>query len=119
MPHKTGRGTYKGYESPESGGWPEPIRDEIRKVYGAYREKHPGEHRETKARGARIAWSTAKRKYPKLYRAHQRLSRETKKEMKEHPWAGRKTAERIATDHIRKHRSKYDYDINAARIEAI
>lgn len=109
MPHKTGRGTYKGYESPNTEGWPEPIRNEVRRVYGAWREKHPGENPSTKSRGARIAWFTAKRKYPSLYSQHmtrkRQLACETRKELKEHPWAGKKTAGRIAGDHIKEHSS--------------
>jgi hypothetical protein len=111
MPHKTGPGTYKGYESPNTSGWPEEIRDEVRRVYGAWRVKNPGENPSTKARGARIAWFTAKRKYPKLFRQHKkdarRLAIETKKELKEHPWAGKKTAGRIAEDHILKEKTQY------------
>jgi hypothetical protein len=109
MPHKTGPGTYKGFQSPETGGWPDPIRTEVRKVYGAWRSKHPGENRPTKARGARIAWAAAKRKYPEEFRQHlkdkRRLAIETRQEMKEHPWAGPKTAQRIAQDHIDKNTS--------------
>jgi hypothetical protein len=108
MPNRTGPGTYKGFKSPETGGWPEPIREEVRKVYGAWRSKNPGEDHATKARGARIAWAAARRKYPDLYRYHvkdsRRLEIETRKEMKEHPWAGRTTAHRIALDHARRHR---------------
>jgi len=107
MPHKKGRGTYKGYESPNTHGWPEPIREEVRLVYGAWREKNPGEDPKIKARGSRIAWSTAKKKYPKLYAQH---VRGTKKEQKEHPWAGKKTAERIAEDHIKEDPSAYISD---------
>ena len=120
MPHKTGPGTYKGYQSPETGAWPEPIQREVRKVYGAWRSKHPGENRTTKARGARIAWSTAKRKYPILFRQHQkdrrRLAIETRQEMKEHPWAGPKTARRIAQDHINENVSLHDRSSSRHRI---
>jgi hypothetical protein len=109
MPHRTGPGTYKGYESPITSGWPEEIKTEVRKVYGAWRSKNPGESHATKARGARIAWSAARRKFPDLYRQHvkdsRRLAFETKQELKEHPWAGRKTAARIAADHIREQSS--------------
>lgn len=108
MPHKTGHGTYKGYESPETTGWPKEIRDHVRKVYGAWREKHPGEDPAIKSRGARIAWASAKRKYPDLYSRHEKLIFETKKEMKEHPWAGEKTAERIAEDHLKKAKKTLD-----------
>lgn len=125
MPNLIGKGTYKGYQSPETAGWPEPIREEVKRVYGAYRKKHPGEDQTTKSRGARIAWSTARKKYPQLYSDHKKQSRMiasgTKKEMKEHPWAGRKTATRIASDHIREtlpKKKKHDFDINAARMEA-
>jgi len=103
MPHKKGRGTYKGYESPNTHGWPELIREEVRKVYGAWREKNPGEDPKIKARGARIAWSTARKKYPKLYAQHIGSI----KEGKEHPWAGKKTAERIASDHIKEDPTAY------------
>jgi hypothetical protein len=139
MPHKTGPGTYKGYESPNTSGWPEEIRNEVRKVYGAWRVKNPGENPSTKARGARIAWSIAKKKYPKLFRQHKkdarRLAIETKKELKEHPWAGKKLAGRIGQDHIsegktsdkrspctgrkpmKTKRSKYeDYNMEEARV---
>jgi hypothetical protein len=133
MPHKTGRGTYKGYESPNTEGWPEQIRDEVRRVYGSWRAKHPGENPKIKARGARIAWYVAKRKYPKLYHQHVKDNRhlkiETKKEMKEHPWAGPRTARRIASDHIykesgKKHSGKTrrirdGIDINAERMAAL
>jgi hypothetical protein len=132
MPHKTGHGTYKGYESPETGGWPEPIRNEVRRVYGAWRSKHTGENQAIKSRGARIAWSAARRKYPALYSQHKKQARqlkiETRKEMKEHPWASKKIAGRIAGDHIaenspslstgRKKKRTNDFDINAARQEA-
>jgi hypothetical protein len=108
MPYKKGPGTYKGYQSPDTGGWPEPIRDEVRRVYGSWRSKHPGEDPKIKARGSRIAWFTAKKKYPRLYRQHvQKVRKETRKEMVEHPWAGQRIAQRIAEDHIspaRKHR---------------
>ncbi len=70
MPFKRGRGTYKGYESPNTHGWPKPIREEVRKVYGAWRQKNPGEDPEIKARGSRIAWSAAEKKYPVLYAKH-------------------------------------------------
>jgi len=107
MPNRRGPHTYKGYMSPDTEGWPKEIREEVRKVYGAYRSKHPGESHETKSRGARIAWSAAKRKYPKLYASHNRdqrqLAFETRREMKEHPWAGKKIAGHLASDHIREH----------------
>lgn len=99
MPHKTGRNTYKGYKSPESTNWPKPIRNHVRRVYGAWRRKHPGESPAIKARGSRIAWSSAKKKYPGLYEHHQKFEKGVQQEMKEHPWAGRKTAERIESDH--------------------
>ena len=102
MPFKRGPGTHKGYKSPNTKGWPEPIRTEVRLVYGAYREKHPGENPTIKARGSRIAWAAARKKYPELYRQHQKIEREAKKERKEHPWASQQTAERIASDHISK-----------------
>ena len=109
MPHRTGPGTYNGYQSPNTSGWPKEIRDEVRHVYGAYRVKNPGESHAIKGRGARIAWAAARRKYPKLYSRHvrdqRRLAFETKKELKEHPWAGQKTATRIAADHIREQSS--------------
>lgn len=96
MPYKAGRNTYKGYESPNTHGWPQPIREEVRKVYGAWREKNPGEDPKIKSRGARIAWSAARRKYPKLFAQHAGAI----KEKKEHPWASSKTAAKIARDHI-------------------
>jgi hypothetical protein len=108
MPDKRGPDTYKGYESPITTGWPEPIRREVRHVYGAWRTKHPGEDPRIKARGSRIAWFAAKRKYPALYRQHvrqaARLQTETRQEMKEHPWAGQRTARRIASDHLTRSR---------------
>jgi hypothetical protein len=117
MPHRTGRGTYKGYESPETSGWPKPIQDTVRRVYGGWRVRHPGENPTIKARGARIAWYVAKRKYPHLYKEHvqeqHRLRTETRKEMKEHPWAGQKTAQRIATDHITKQERHRMADLHA------
>jgi hypothetical protein len=102
MPHKRGPGTYKGFQSPDTAGWPAPIRQEVRKVYGAYREKHPQEDRKVKARGAQIAWSAARRKYPKQYRAHvSMVNREARQEHKEHPWLSREGSRRVAQDHIR------------------
>ena len=106
MPYKTGTGTYKGYESPNTHGWPDPIREEVRKVYGAYREKHPGEDHTIKSRGTRIAWSAARKKYPKLYSQHIG----GQKEHKEHPWTSKKTSERIASDHIKEDPNAYVKD---------
>jgi hypothetical protein len=110
MPFKTGRGTYKGYQSPNTSGWPKEIRDEVRHTYGAFREKNPGEDHAIKSRGARIAWAAARRKYPRLYSDHQRqqrkIERETRKEMREHPWAGKWVARRIASDHIQETSSR-------------
>jgi hypothetical protein len=101
MPDKRGPNTYKGFESPKTTGWPKPIRKEVRHVYGAYRRKNPGEPSKIKARGSRIAWATARRKFPRLYAQHNRIERGTQQEMKEHPWAGRKTAAHIERDHER------------------
>lgn len=103
MPHKTGPGTYKGYQSPNTEGWPQPIRDEVRRVYGSWRSKHPGEDPRIKARGSRIAWYQAKKKFPYLYHTHTRkIQREVRQERIEHPWAGKRTAERIVADHERR-----------------
>jgi hypothetical protein len=111
MPNKKGPNTYKGYESPNTHGWPEPIQKEVRHVYGAWREKNPGEDPKLKSRGSRIAWSAAKRKYPELYNQHirdeRRLKIGAKIEKKEHPWASKKTAERIAGDHVSKDPNAY------------
>jgi len=102
MPNKHGPGTYKGFQSPNTEGWPPEIREEVRRVYGAYREKHPQENHEVKARGARIAWAEARRKYPEAYRQHVSLiKRESRQELKEHPWTGKRNAMRIAEDHAR------------------
>lgn len=117
MPNLTGPNTYKGYKSPDTHGWPKPIREEVKKVYGAYREKHPGEDHAIKARGARIAWSQARKKYPQLYRNHRKLMIEVKKEKKEHRWLKQKEAEQIVADHH--HKKKFnDVDIDIARSEA-
>lgn len=106
MPNKTGPGTYKGYQSPETSGWPEPIRKTVRRTYGAWRSKHPGESKAIKTRGSRIAWSSARRRYPALYRAHQKqkisFQKDVRQEQKEHPWAGRSEATRITVDHWKK-----------------
>lgn len=118
MPHKNGPNTYKGYESPNTNGWPKEIRTEVKEVYGAYREKHPGENPRTKARGSRIAWSQARKKYPKLYRQHRKLQYEVKKEQKEHPWLRKNEAKRIVAEHHGKKKFS-DVDINAARLEMI
>lgn len=108
MPEKRGPNTYKGYESPNTSGWPEEIRTEVRHVYGAYREKYPGEDPRIKSRGSRIAWSAARRKYPKLYRQHsQQVKRGTSQEHKEHPELSVSTARKIATDHIRENPASY------------
>ena len=108
MPGKQGPNTYKGYESPNTSGWPEEIRTEVRHVYGAYRSKHPGEDPRIKARGSRIAWSAARRKYPELYRQHsQQVKRGTRQEHKEHPEFSVSTARQIASDHIRSDPTSY------------
>lgn len=107
MPNKRGPDTYKGFQSPKSTDWPKPIRRQVRRVYGAWRRKHPQEDPAIKARGSRIAWSSAKRKYPKLYAEHQ--NKEVKQEMKEHPWAGKKVAKRIAHDHAALEEARQDY----------
>jgi hypothetical protein len=101
MPNRKGPDTYKGYKSPNTSGWPKPIRQEVKKVYGAFREKHPGESHATKSKGSRIAWSIARRKYPRLYAQHTRREKGIEQEMKEHPWANKKTAARIVMDHER------------------
>jgi hypothetical protein len=108
MPHMRGPGTHKGYLSPKTGGWPPEVRDEVRRVYGAYRVKHPGESQVVKSRGARIAWSTARRKYPEAFRKHQLIEQESRKELKEHPWVGRAGARRIAEDHMKKTKDLMD-----------
>jgi hypothetical protein len=63
----------------------------------------------------------AKRKYPYLYKEHvqeqRRLKTETRKEMREHPWAGRKTAQRIATDHLNKEDRHKVADLHATARE--
>ena len=103
MPYKHGPGTYKGYQSPNTRGYPVGVRNTVRRVYGAYRSDHPGEDREIKARGSRIAWAAAKKKYPEAF---QKIEQETKKEQKEHPWASKRTARRIAADHVGKARRR-------------
>ena len=116
MPHLTGRNTYKGYKSPETSGWPEPIRTEVRHVYGSWRQKHPGESHETKSRGARIAWATARKKFPALYRRHiAQVRKGTAMEHKEHPEFSRGTAKRIALDHIREDPSAYSRPVDDAK----
>jgi hypothetical protein len=108
MPNKHGQGTYKGYISPVTTSWPGEIREEVRKVYGAYRVNHPGEDHATKSRGARIAWAAAKRKYPDLYRKHvSQVKRGERIEHKEHPEFSKKIARQIATDHIVKNQDEY------------
>ncbi len=62
MPHKRGKGTYKGYMSPPPGQHSDAYADVLRRTYGACRVNHPGEVAENKAFCARIAHSTAKRK---------------------------------------------------------
>lgn len=113
MPNKHGQGTYKGYISPVTTGWPKEIRDEVRHVYGAWRVKHPGEDQRTKSRGSRIAWAAARRKYPGLYRQHKaqkkQIERGTREEHKEHPEFSRSTAQKIATDHIIKDPTSYTH----------
>ena len=106
MPNKSGPGTYKGYESPESSGWPGPIRETVRKTYGAWRSKHPRESKAIKTRGSRIAWATARRKYPALYHSYQKekiaFQKDVRQERKEHPWSSRAIATKITMDHWRK-----------------
>lgn len=118
MPHKTGPNTYLGYESPNTSGWPSEIREEVKKVYGAYRVKHPGENPRVKSRGARIAWSQARKKYPNQYRNHRKLMIEVKKEMKEHPWIGENAAKKLVANHHGKKKFS-EIDINAARMEIV
>jgi len=111
MPNRRGPNTSHGYLSPKTEGWPKPIREEVKHVYGAYRVKHPGESHATKGRGARIAWAAARRKYPKLYRDYisrqKQIERGTKIEHKEHPEFALSTARRIATDHVNKGKDEY------------
>jgi hypothetical protein len=105
MPRKRGPGTYKGYQSPKTTGWPKPVRDEVRIVYGDYRTKHPGESHAIKTRGSRIAWSRAKHKYPKLYRKHIHEVN-VRKEMREHPTLGRKSADHLVSDHEKRNKKE-------------
>lgn len=100
MPFKRGPGTYKGFQSPNTRGWSRPVRMHVRRVYGAYRQKNPGESRAVKTRGSRIAWASARRKFPQEFSRHERIQRGAKIEKKEHPWASEKTATRIATNHV-------------------
>ena len=116
MPHKTGKGTYKGYQSPETSGWPQPIRDEVRHVYGAWRVKHPGEAHTIKSRGARIAWSAAKRKYPKLYRQHvSQVKRGVRQEHREHPELPVSTAKKLVSDHMKEDPNAYAKPVRHAK----
>ena len=127
MPHLKGRGTYKGYKSPATTGYPKEVQDHVRRVYGAYREKHPGENPKVKARAARIAWASAKREYPDAFRKHDQIVRGTKIERKEHPTLSDKQVETVARDHIREDPNAYPprkmkanrAEIEAARIAAI
>ena len=105
MPNKRGPGTYKGYKSPKTTGWPKPIREEVRKTYGAWRSKNPGESHALKTRGSRIAWSRARRKYPVLYRNHLH-QQSVKKEMREHPEIGRKMADQLVRDHEKRNKKE-------------
>lgn len=108
MPNLSGPGTYKGYQSPETSGWPGPIRETVTRTYGAWRSKHPGESKAIKTRGSRIAWSTARRKYPALYRSYQKeriaFQKDVRQEQKEHPWSSREVATKITMDHWKKNR---------------
>jgi hypothetical protein len=83
MPNATGPDTYKGYTSPNSHGWPTAIRNEVRRVYGAYRKKYPGQPKE---RAAQIAWATAEAKYPEQYHTHiEKMDRaQARRSMKSH-----------------------------------
>lgn len=112
MPNRRGPNTSHGFLSPNTRGWPDPIRNEVKHVYGAWRVKHPGEDHRTKSRGARIAWAAARRKYPKLYRDHvsreKQIERGTKIEHREHPEFSLSTARRIATDHVNEGKHEYD-----------
>jgi hypothetical protein len=95
MPDKRGPDTYKGFESPNTDGWPEPIRQEVKHVYGSYRVKHPQESQKVKSRGAQIAWTAARKKYPKEYREHRAASRKNKAKM---GGSGKKTNENLISN---------------------
>lgn len=49
------------YQPPEAGDAPDEVKAILKAVYTQYREKHPGEDPEVKARGAKMAWGAVRR----------------------------------------------------------